>query len=476
MLSIVHRSVLGSAACLVLLCGGVRAADLHVPGDHPDIQSAIDAAQFGDVIHVGPGTWQGPLVVIGKSITIEGAGADVTVLHGLGAERTLYVTSLPGGSADVALRNATVTGGFDGAKADLPGTLRLYNCVVRDNAGVGAVGLDFAVDTAFLDNGSHGLSDFNLAVGCTFQGNGGWGAIDLDGKQGEPGLGSDINRCQFLGNSLGGLRLFASSTSAADPAVVGLWYSTFRNDRAQISMLKFDGTGLIAVRRCSFQNSTLKVMHGNLDMDTTIMRGPAPIEFLIGQPDTKVTYSDVEGGWALPLHVSNIDADPLWAAPEAGDFSLLPGSPCINTGSSVLASDPDFSPSEMGAVTYDAWTDLGGGVAGSAASVELLGTGSLIPGKEVRLSLISGLPGSAALLVIGTDALGAPFKGGVLWPHPDIIIGPYQVPFGSLLVLLKGDWPAGLPSGFSFWSQVWWTDAAAEQGLAATHGLRATQP
>jgi hypothetical protein len=42
-----------------------------------------------------------------------------------------------------------------------------------------------------------------------------------------------------------------------------------------------------------------------------------------------VTYSDIQGGYP---GAGNIDEDPLLAAPGSGDFHLMPGSPCIDTG------------------------------------------------------------------------------------------------------------------------------------------------
>ena len=42
-----------------------------------------------------------------------------------------------------------------------------------------------------------------------------------------------------------------------------------------------------------------------------------------------VKYSDVEGGWGVPMDM-NIDDDPLFVDPDNGDYRLSPGSPCID--------------------------------------------------------------------------------------------------------------------------------------------------
>jgi hypothetical protein len=56
-----------------------------------------------------------------------------------------------------------------------------------------------------------------------------------------------------------------------------------------------------------------------------------------------IAYSDVQGGWG---GTGNIDADPLFVDPIAGDYHLQAGSPCIDTG------DPTFWP-QPGEVDLD---------------------------------------------------------------------------------------------------------------------------
>ena len=54
---------------------------LQVPDDHPTIQEAIEAAQDGDEILVGPGVWYENLYV-SKQLTITGSGQGVTIIDG----------------------------------------------------------------------------------------------------------------------------------------------------------------------------------------------------------------------------------------------------------------------------------------------------------------------------------------------------------------------------------------------------------
>jgi len=63
-----------------------------------------------------------------------------------------------------------------------------------------------------------------------------------------------------------------------------------------------------------------------------------------------VIYSDIEGGWEGE---GNIDSNPLFVDPDNGDFHLMFGSPCIDTGDPDSPLDPDSTRADMGALYYD---------------------------------------------------------------------------------------------------------------------------
>ena len=69
----------------------------------------------------------------------------------------------------------------------------------------------------------------------------------------------------------------------------------------------------------------------------------------VNYPDA-VQYSCVQGGW--PLGTGNVATDPLFRDAAEGDYALLPGSPCVDTGNPGLAADPDGSRADMGAHPY----------------------------------------------------------------------------------------------------------------------------
>ena len=123
------------------------AATLHVPGDYPDIQSAINASVNGDVIEVGPGNFipAATLNTLGKAITLRGTvnadGSLATAIDGLGNKQVLKCVS--GEGAGTVLENLVITNGSATQGAGvylLSSSPTLVNCVIAGNSTLGAAG------------------------------------------------------------------------------------------------------------------------------------------------------------------------------------------------------------------------------------------------------------------------------------------------------------------------------------------------
>ena len=104
----------------------------------------------------------------------------------------------------------------------------------------------------------------------------------------------------------------------------------------------------------------------------------------------------------------------------------------------------------------------------------MTGSGDLVVGNLVTLSLTNAAPSTLAVMFIGTSQINLPFKGGVLVPSVTFDFGFFTDPSGD--IVLGAPWPPGAPSMFSFYFQYWWADAGGPQGFAASNGLSGTTP
>ncbi len=123
------------------------------------------------------------------------------------------------------------------------------------------------------------------------------------------------------------------------------------------------------------------------------------------------------------------------------------------------------------------WSDLGAALAGTSGSPTLGGEGAMAAGSPLRLSLQNALASSTAWLVVGTQTLNAPFKGGVLVPDVNLAGFPIPLPVGaSGRLVITGGWPAGVPSGFALYVQYWIQDPAGPVGFSASNAVSGTAP
>ncbi len=167
---------------------------------------------------------------------------------------------------------------------------------------------------------------------------------------------------------------------------------------------------------------------------------------------------------------TNVYADSSGVA----NFVIAPDTP----GSLYWSVQSEFGDAVVGQVAVtmsEAWSDLGGGVSGAHGRPTLAGIGSLQGGKPMSLVLRDAAPNAAATLVVGFNAVNAPFKAGVLVPDTDLLI-PGLLTNVDGEIVIPAEWPHGAPAGFSFFTQFWIVDGAAPVGLAGSNGLQGTTP
>jgi hypothetical protein len=102
-------------------------------------------------------------------------------------------------------------------------------------------------------------------------------------------------------------------------------------------------------------------------------------------------------------------------------------------------------------------------------------TGDFVPDEAVEIQLWAAGVATPAFLVAGLAEILAPFKGGVLVPRPDLVLGPLATGTEPIFEL-EGRWPHGLPVGTPITFQWWMADPVAPQGLSASTAVRVTQP
>ena len=328
---------------------------IHVPGDYPTIQEAIDVAMNGDEVEVHPGTYNETINFLGKAITVYSTdGPDVTIID---AQQTgTVVTCDSGEGPDTVLDGFAITGGTG---TDLFGTGQLYgggmlnegssptvtNCAFSGNTATRGGGMrnsggsptvtncNFSGNSMAIKGG--GMSNFASSAAvtnCAFSGNSAVNGGGMSNDSSSP----TVTNCTFSGNSafVGGGGMINSGFS---PTVINC---TFSGNSAGV----FGGGGMFnvasspTVTNCTFSGNSANgdgggmsdagAPVGNPTVANCIFWGDSPNEISEAGMVT-VSYSDVQGGFT---GTGNIDADPLFVDPENGDYRLMSGSPCIDAG------------------------------------------------------------------------------------------------------------------------------------------------
>lgn len=163
-----------------------------------------------------------------------------------------------------------------------------------------------------------------------------------------------FSRCFINGNVANDGGGLYCSGSLAQPVLKDC---AIANNRGMGAAVLLTASASPSFINCTFAQNTADPSTGavacysnsNAQMTNCILWGDTPREIYLSAASSTVMYSDVRGGWP---GVGNFDADPLFRDPdgadddpdsfEDNDYRLLPGSPCIDTGSNA-------------AVVEDAW-------------------------------------------------------------------------------------------------------------------------
>jgi predicted outer membrane repeat protein len=382
-----------SLCALPFLCSSVIAADVHVPGDFPTIQAAVNGASDGDRILIAPGTYAERVISpAGKSLEIIGTGGpEVTIIDSRGLPpinafgpggSALGINNISGGNLNMpfVVEGLTLRGdqgwGYNFAHYGSGLYLRavageVRNCIFEMNNTDAAMSVSFGgglatlecpqaliIDCVFRDNdcttgGAAFIAGGDIeVVGCTFENN-----TATQGGASRSDSSLVVRDSVFRNNSAdnggalwGRIARIESSLFHSNTATVGVGgaiqissapagsvvHSIFDGNEsagrggAISTGLSFPLRGSIVVNTISGAGGALDGTGGTITVSNSILRGN---NALVGSIPVGFSYCNIEGG--APGD-GNIDADPMFVDALNGDYRLDTGSPCIDAGSNLL--------------------------------------------------------------------------------------------------------------------------------------------
>jgi len=127
---------------------------IYVPEDYETLQAAINAAEEGDTIRVGPGTYNEGLNFFGKNVWFESTdGPEVTIIDATGWTYGIYLSL--GEDTTLVIRGFTIEKAiYNGINAS-DASFSMYNCIIRNNAEYGIacnLGSHAIIENCVTDN------------------------------------------------------------------------------------------------------------------------------------------------------------------------------------------------------------------------------------------------------------------------------------------------------------------------------------
>jgi|LGVF01.1.fsa_nt_gb parallel beta-helix repeat protein len=288
---------------------------IHVPGDHDTIQAAIDAASNGDTVMVGPGSYN-ENIVLRDGINLIGSGPSVTTIVGDGSACAVIAAD------DLVIEGFTITNGNGGIHCDG------VSPIIRNNVLTGNIytGIYCRANTALIESNVIRLNkknQYGLALG-----------IYLVGSN------TLIRNNLILENERDGI---AASWDGWHPVIVN--NTIAGNVRSGIYC--FYGGEPVLKNNIIYGNGQYGFQEGHGSGPT-----PSPSIYYNCFYDNGLgTYLDYETGVLatvadmetnVPDTGNNKGADPLFIDSPGDNYHLLPGSPCIDAGTSDEAPEVDF--------------------------------------------------------------------------------------------------------------------------------------
>ena len=207
------------AACVSTSIPRVSASELKVGGggQYSTISAAVKAANAGDTILVGPGTYVENVAVNKPLKIVSTNGAQATVVKASDASKDVFLL----GSTDITIQGFTVTGGNTGVAFGQISNCILTKCVVNGNVfGVYLAGATSNLVSNNNLNGNgfgiymDGSSGNKLSNNSASNEKGGGGKASLsDGIYMFNSNNNDVTRCELSNNHNFGVSLYQSKSN-----------------------------------------------------------------------------------------------------------------------------------------------------------------------------------------------------------------------------------------------------------------------
>lgn len=444
------RRALFLLAFLTLLDIGYPAT-IHVPGNYPTIQEAIDAAAKGDTVLVAPGTYAENINFKGKAVLLKSEqGPGMTIIDG--QQAGCVVTFDKGEGPDSVLDGFSITNGYASSGAGIH--FVSSSPLVRNS-------VFFGNQAKLSGGGIFGYNSSALVENNTF----------TDNSVGQYGGGIAFRVCDsptvrnnvvFKNTAIcgGGVYIWSNSAIVENNAIFGNTAGAGGGFYANIYDATVTSNTIFGNTATSLGGGMSVVNASDITAVNTVFwdnNAPQGTEIAVGTklPSTlTVSHCDVEGGMAsvwvetgctLNWGQGMIDADPLFVDSVDGDFHIRYTSPCRDAGDNSVTVLPSEDFEGDPRIAYGV-VDMGA----DEFHPHLYQTGNAAPGGSIEVKL-TGIPGSAPVgLWLGGGLLDPPLPcqwGDWYLSFPfsgPIDLGSIPSPDGVMVV--PGTIPASSPA------------------------------